>query len=659
MDINDIVKRPPLPPSGATAGTKRKLEAPVPDMSSFKQHRVDTTANGAARSASGANTNGKCKGKASVTIRDGSDDEEDDKEDGDNDLAQDGEFAPGNDADYFAEEDEDGRFFGGGLNSVQKEVLNMMDKADDKFAASGEMTAPGVRRQLLALEKAIDENRRLRTKFPSDPTKYVVPSTVQRSKFTLIEALNALLVLSSFPALSYPILIELNTPGSLADLLSHENTDVSNAVVEVLEEWLDPESLEDDDDDDEGGEEGGSERKLEATKRLVESLTQFGIVDLAVSGLARLNEEDESERGGVFHTLGLLENFISLTPAIATSLLAPTATLLSYLVKRLSMDKKPADWDQNRYYAAEMLSLLLSLPVDGVVEGRRSLAEQGHVDSLLKILSTYRRRDPSGADETEFMENIFDVLCSSLSEPAVKRAFMQGEGIELMCLMLKEKKLSKTRAIKTLDHALQGFAGMELCVEFVEALGLKVLFTAFMGKGASKKASGQLTHESTEHLLSILSSLLTSLASDSPQRLRLLSKFVEADYEKLDRLIELREETEARVNAGEADDEFGEMDEDELYLEKLERGLFSLQLIDNILAWMTMEDDGAKEHILMMLARKDKSFDDVIRVLSEYRDNIGEGTSKNEEKEEGQEIDEAEEQREILRNLIEYLKSLE
>ncbi|SCZ92549.1 BZ3500_MvSof-1268-A1-R1_Chr5-2g07967 [Microbotryum saponariae] len=652
MDINDIFKRPPLPPSGAAAGTKRKLEAPTPDLSSFKQHKTDTSpTDGAPPAAMSANTNGKGKGKASVTIRDGPDDDDDDQ-DGDNDGAPDGEFAPGNDADYFAEEDEDGRFFGGGLNSVQKEVLNMMDKADDKFAASGELTAPGVRRQLLALEKAIDENRRLRTKFPTDPTKFV------DSEFTLIEALNALLVLSSFPALSYPILIELNTPESLADLLSHENTDVSNAVVEVLEEWLDPESLDDEDEEEEGGDEGGSERKLEATKKLVESLTQFGIVDLAVSGLARLNEEDGSERGGVFHILGLLENFISLTPAIATSLLAPTATLLSYLVERLSMDKKPADWDQNRFYAAEMLSLLLSLPVDGVAEGRKTLAEQGHVDALLKILSTYRRRDPSGADETEFMENIFDILCSSLSEPTVKKVFMQGEGIELMCLMLKEKKLSKTRAIKTLDHALQGFAGMELCVEFVEALGLKVLFTTFMGKGASKKASGQLTHESTEHLLSILSSLLTSLASDSPQRLRLLSKFVEADYEKLDRLIDLREETESRVNAGDGDDEFGELDEDELYLEKLERGLFSLQLIDYILAWMTMEDDGAREHILMMLARRNKSFDDIIRVLSEYRDNIGEGAAKTEEKE-GSEIDEAEEQREILKNLIEYLKSLE
>lgn len=80
------------------------------------------------------------------------------------------------------------------------------------------------------------------------------------------------------------------------------------------------------------------------------------------------------------------------------------------------------------------------------------------------------------------MENVFDALCSALSDPSVKQAFLEGEGIELMCLMLKEKKLSSTRAIKTLDHAMQGTAGIDLCEKFVELLGLKTLFSAFMGK---------------------------------------------------------------------------------------------------------------------------------------------------------------------------------
>ena len=39
------------------------------------------------------------------------------------------EFAPGNDADYYTEEDNEGRFFGGGLTDEQKTILNIFDKA--------------------------------------------------------------------------------------------------------------------------------------------------------------------------------------------------------------------------------------------------------------------------------------------------------------------------------------------------------------------------------------------------------------------------------------------------------------------------------------------------------------------------------------------------
>jgi beta-catenin-like protein 1 len=38
-------------------------------------------------------------------------------------------FAPGGDADYFEEEDDEGRFFGGGLTSEQKEILNIFENA--------------------------------------------------------------------------------------------------------------------------------------------------------------------------------------------------------------------------------------------------------------------------------------------------------------------------------------------------------------------------------------------------------------------------------------------------------------------------------------------------------------------------------------------------
>ena len=40
-------------------------------------------------------------------------------------------------------------------------------------------------------------------------------------------------------------------------------------------------------------------------------------------------------------------------------------------------------------------------------------------------------------EETEFMENLFDALCSALSEQKAKQLFLDAEGPDLMVLMIK------------------------------------------------------------------------------------------------------------------------------------------------------------------------------------------------------------------------------
>jgi beta-catenin-like protein 1 len=49
------------------------------------------------------------------------------------------------------------------------------------------------------------------------------------------------------------------------------------------------------------------------------------------------------------------------------------------------------------------------------------------------------------------------------------------------------------------------------------------------------------------HSLGIISSSLTNLPADSNSRLRLLAKFVDSDYEKIDKLIEIREAARKRL----------------------------------------------------------------------------------------------------------------
>lgn len=52
-------------------------------------------------------------------------------------------------------------------------------------------------------------------------------------------------------------------------------------------------------------------------------------------------------------------------------------------------------------------------------------------------LQQFRRRDPTDADEAEFMENVFDSLCSALAEAEIKDLLLKSEGVDLMVLMMK------------------------------------------------------------------------------------------------------------------------------------------------------------------------------------------------------------------------------
>lgn len=73
---------------------------------------------------------------------------------------------------------------------------------------------------------------------------------------------------------------------------------------------------------------------------------------------------------------------------------------------------------------------------------------------------------------------------------------------------------------------------------------------------AGKKQNVTASHaasEDTAHTLGIVSSLLSNLASETPARIRLLAKFVENNYEKPEKLLEIRDGAHARLRATEKD----------------------------------------------------------------------------------------------------------
>ncbi|XP_022863084.1 beta-catenin-like protein 1 [Olea europaea var. sylvestris] len=109
------------------------------------------------------------------------------------------------------------------------------------------------------------------------------------------------------------------------------------------------------------------------------------------------------------------------------------------------------------------------------------------------------------------------------------------------------------------------------------------------------------------------------------RRERLLSKFVENECEKIDRLMELymrysnrvKAETE-RLNQLELDDL--EMDEEEKYNRKLDSGLYTLQLIAVILGHLwTSEHPRMRARIELLLKQQKltkKDVKDILQVLA-------------------------------------------
>lgn len=139
----------------------------------------------------------------------------------------------------------------------------------------------------------------------------------------------------------------------------------------------------------------------------------------------------------------------------------------------------------------------------------------------IALVQFYKRNDPSGAEEQEAMENMFDSLCCALMEPANRDRFLRGEGLQLMNLMLRyvllyekknyyntkwlesinipkcyrEKKMSRNGSLKVLDHALAGPEGRDNCNKFVDILGLRTVFPLFMKTPKRKRILTVDQHE--------------------------------------------------------------------------------------------------------------------------------------------------------------------
>jgi beta-catenin-like protein 1 len=104
---------------------------------------------------------------------------------------------------------------------------------------------------------------------------------------------------------------------------------------------------------------------------------------------------------------------------------------------------------------------------------------------------------------------------------------------------------------------------------------------------------------------------------------------------------------------------------DSTYIRRLEGGLFTLQTLDYILAWLIMEDDGVRNeisfilhpltllqirlHVIRMLSRKNQSVNKIVETLRVHYDNLQDEKRPNDAKHHLS-------QREIIQGLIAALE---
>ncbi|RMZ67303.1 DUF1716 domain [Pyrenophora seminiperda CCB06] len=597
--IDDLFK-------SANGTTKRKFENPkeADPMQSYKSAKLSP--------------NGDVKGssvQASVA------DEDDDDEAGPSLPPAFEDDGPG--------DDDEGRFFGDGIDEDARDAMEYIDAQDgDEVIRDEKYDIPWVRKLALNFEKKVNKNASLRAKYEDDPTKFM------DSEADLDEGIKALSILSEHPEL-YDEFATSTAAAKLVELLAHENTDIAIAAIEMISELT---------DEDVAGEQ-------EQWDALVTAFMEADLLSLLISNFSRFDETDEADASGVYNSLSVIENLLS-QPA-NTDIIGGQPALLKWLLDRIQKAENPTS--RNKQYASEILSIL----TQSSRPNRNHIAEANGIEIFLTNLAPYRRDDPEkDSNEEEYMENLFNCLSSVTEEPVGKTKFLEAEGVELCLLFVRDGKTSKSRALKVLDHAC-GYAeeppqtqangdakgksrgqediqpeatnsAISMCIRVVESRGLKPLFSTF-SKITTPSSSKKSDPTQIEHILGIFASLLRSLPGNSDTRFRLLAKFIEKDCDKIHRLVTLRRGYVSRLAAfdakmAERKKGLSKEELEELELEnvatRLSEGLYCLERIDAVLAWLVAEDEGAKAAVVQALGERDEGLSDVKKTLQAQLDGV-------------------------------------
>ena len=461
-----------------------------------------------------------------------------------------------------------------------------------------------IKKLIFSFEKKSQKNQEMRIKHADNPEKFM------DSEIELNQAVLDMKAIATVPH-HYHFIVELNAVKTLLNLLSHQNSDIASAVVDLLQELT---------DNDEHLDQDVDEEDMEGMLMLIDALLSSKLCTLFIQNLDRYDESNAEDAAGVHNTFAVIENVLESKPDAYKNFTGEG--ILSWIFKRL---KSKIPFNANKLYVSEVLSILLQNDDEKL---KKQVGEMDGIDAILGQLAAFKRHDPSNLEEVEFMENMFNCLCACLLLSSNKERFLQGEGMQLMNLMLREKKISRNSALKVMDYAMQGAEGASNCAKFVEIYGLRTLFPLFMRPPKKNKKIGSTVKDHEEHIVSIMANMLQNLKGSA--KARVVAKFQENDHEKLERLMDLYVKYSGRVRAVEAELERNrerllelnggeeEILEEDNYIKRLDCGLFTLQNLAYVMVDVSCSGGGAKERVVRLLGVKGESVKGVRRVMREF-----------------------------------------
>ena len=393
------------------------------------------------------------------------------------------------------------------------DIGNLVSQSD---ALSFELSSANLPQLLAAIRTKHKQNAALREQHLSEYSKYIAVEEDLNEDVTFLQRI------ANLPQL-LPLFIQHNGVEITAALLEHPNVDLSNAVVNLIQELTEDDFL----------------NEIDNPQAFMELYIANDVFPRLVRLLFTLNEQS------VGHTditqyqidvLSILENYIDIYSPSATLLCQQTRILQWLLSVITASNEHLSELERNdlRLFASETLYALLQASSENQQQFAELKALPSVINVVVNMKSNYKAYD--GANNNEYIHNVFNCICCALLENDNKELFAQTDGVNVFIDLMKGNDVFRVLSLKVLNYALQG--DRDNCVAFIESNGLSVLFAFYMGKATKriKGVSEEEVHDSELYCLEMVLSLMKYV--DGVCMERLMFKFRENRYEKVIRLVE-------------------------------------------------------------------------------------------------------------------------